>query len=166
MKFSRHEYWRGFPFPIAGDLPNAGTEPAFNASPALQATLPLVPLRNPEERKNSLGSVAPPVAHQVSGSVLRHVWCILSSKQLHEVHFYPCFTDEDPGVQSDLPDVTWLLSSSLRFKHGSVYSEIPRCLLYPQVTVPASTTPVYPLPPTVVLHVDHNFSALSGFKFD
>lgn len=47
--------------------------------------------------------------------------CISSSKQLDEVHFYPRFTDEDPGVQSDFPDVTWLLSSSLRFKHGSVY---------------------------------------------
>ena len=32
--FSRKEYWRGFPFPSPGDLPNPGTEPR---SPALQA---------------------------------------------------------------------------------------------------------------------------------
>lgn len=105
MKFSRHEYWRGFPFPIAGDLPNAGTEPAFNASPALQADSTAGAPQKPG-RKNSLGSMAPAVAHQASGSVLRHVWRISSSKQLDEVHFYPCFTDEDPGGQSDLPDVT------------------------------------------------------------
>ena len=34
MGFSRQEYWRGLPFPSAGDLPNAGFEPR---SPALQA---------------------------------------------------------------------------------------------------------------------------------
>ena len=32
MRFSRHEYWRGLPFPPLGDLPNPGIEPA---SPAL-----------------------------------------------------------------------------------------------------------------------------------
>ena len=34
MRFSRHEYWSGLPFPSSGDLPNAGIEPG---SPALQA---------------------------------------------------------------------------------------------------------------------------------
>ena len=28
MGFSRQEYWRGFPFPSPGDLPNPGIEPA------------------------------------------------------------------------------------------------------------------------------------------
>ena len=35
MGFSRQEYWSGLPFPSPGDLPNAGTEPAYFASPAL-----------------------------------------------------------------------------------------------------------------------------------
>ena len=34
MGFSRQEYWRGLPFPSAGDLPNPGIKPG---SPALQA---------------------------------------------------------------------------------------------------------------------------------
>ena len=33
MKFSRLEYWSGFPFPSPGDLPDPGIEPE---SPALQ----------------------------------------------------------------------------------------------------------------------------------
>ena len=32
MRFSRHEYWSGLPFPSPGDLPNPGIEPG---SPAL-----------------------------------------------------------------------------------------------------------------------------------
>ena len=32
MGFPRQEYWSGFPFPSAGDLPDPGIEPA---SPAL-----------------------------------------------------------------------------------------------------------------------------------
>ena len=27
MRFSRQEYWNGFPFPSPGDLPDSGTEP-------------------------------------------------------------------------------------------------------------------------------------------
>ena len=34
MEFSRQEYWSGFPFPSAGDLPDPGIEPR---SSALQA---------------------------------------------------------------------------------------------------------------------------------
>ena len=34
MEFSRPEYWSGWPFLLAGDLPNPGIEPG---SPALQA---------------------------------------------------------------------------------------------------------------------------------
>ena len=34
LRFSRQEYWSGFPFPSPGDLPDTGTEPGF---PALQA---------------------------------------------------------------------------------------------------------------------------------
>ena len=35
MGFSRQEYWSGLLFPLPGDLPNPGTEPAFLVSPAL-----------------------------------------------------------------------------------------------------------------------------------
>ena len=35
LRFSRQEYRSGLPFPIAGDLPNPGIEPASLASPAL-----------------------------------------------------------------------------------------------------------------------------------
>ena len=31
MGFSRQEYWRGFPFPSPGDLPNPGIKPGFHA---------------------------------------------------------------------------------------------------------------------------------------
>jgi len=34
MGFSRQQYWSGFPFPSAGDLPNQGIK---DRSPALQA---------------------------------------------------------------------------------------------------------------------------------
>ena len=38
MEFSRQEYWSGFPFPSAGDLPDPGIKLAAPAmSPALQA---------------------------------------------------------------------------------------------------------------------------------
>ena len=35
MKFSRQEYWRGFPFPIPWDFPNTGIKPASPVSLAL-----------------------------------------------------------------------------------------------------------------------------------
>ena len=35
MGFSRQAYWSGLPFPIPGDLPDPGMEPASLASPAL-----------------------------------------------------------------------------------------------------------------------------------
>ena len=39
MKFSRPEYWSGWPFPSPGDLPEPGIEPG---SPALQVdSLPI-----------------------------------------------------------------------------------------------------------------------------
>ena len=39
MGFSRQEYWRGFPFPSPGDIPNPGIEPESPLSPALQVDL-------------------------------------------------------------------------------------------------------------------------------
>ena len=36
MEFSRQEYWSGLPFPILGDLPNPGIEPACPVSASLQ----------------------------------------------------------------------------------------------------------------------------------
>ena len=45
MKFSRQEYWSGFPFPSPGDLTDPGIEPW---SSALQAdSLPSEPLGKP-----------------------------------------------------------------------------------------------------------------------
>ena len=35
MGFPRQEYWSGLPFPIPGDLPEAGIEPTSPAPPAL-----------------------------------------------------------------------------------------------------------------------------------
>jgi len=35
MGFPRQEYWRGFPFPSPGDLPELGVEPASPVTPAL-----------------------------------------------------------------------------------------------------------------------------------
>ena len=35
MGFSRQEYWSGVPFPLPGDLPNPGIEPASLTSPVL-----------------------------------------------------------------------------------------------------------------------------------
>ena len=53
MKFSRQEYWSGFPCPPSGDLPNPGIEPR---SPALQAdSLPTeveTPILWPPDVKN------------------------------------------------------------------------------------------------------------------
>ena len=37
MGFSWQEYWSRLPFPLPGDLPDPGMEPAHPASPALQA---------------------------------------------------------------------------------------------------------------------------------
>ena len=39
MGFSRQEYWRGFPFPSPGDIPNPWIEPESPLSPALQVDL-------------------------------------------------------------------------------------------------------------------------------
>ena len=35
MEFPRQEYWSGLPFPIPGDFPEPGIEPASPVSPAL-----------------------------------------------------------------------------------------------------------------------------------
>ena len=37
MRFPRQEYWSGLQFPLPGDLPDPGIEPASPVSPALQA---------------------------------------------------------------------------------------------------------------------------------
>ena len=49
MRFSRPEYWSGYPFPSPGDLPNPGIEPR---SPALQVgSLPAEPQGKPLKKK-------------------------------------------------------------------------------------------------------------------
>ena len=56
MEFSRWEYWRAWPFPSPGDLPNPGIEPG---SPSSQAVaLSSEPQENiPKERRHALESV-------------------------------------------------------------------------------------------------------------
>ena len=49
MGFSGQEHWSGLPCPPPGDLPAPGVEPAFPASPALQAdSLPLTHWGSPQ----------------------------------------------------------------------------------------------------------------------
>ena len=56
MEFSRPEYWRGYPFPSLGDLPNPGIK---LRSSALQAdSLPAEPWRNPPSQYSE--GIAPP----------------------------------------------------------------------------------------------------------
>ena len=60
MKFSRPEYWSGYPFPSPGDLLNSGIEPR---SPALQAdALPA----EPQGRPRILESIAYPFSSRAS----------------------------------------------------------------------------------------------------
>ena len=48
VKFSRQEYWRGFPFPTLGYFPSSGIEPEFLAPPALAGGfLTTAPLGSP-----------------------------------------------------------------------------------------------------------------------
>ena len=48
MRFSKHEYWSGLPFPPPGDLPDLGIKPG---SPALQAdSLPSEPPGKPQKQ--------------------------------------------------------------------------------------------------------------------
>ena len=50
VRFSRQEYWSGFPCPPPGDLPDRGIEPMSPAPPALQAdSLPLSHQESPEK---------------------------------------------------------------------------------------------------------------------
>ena len=51
MGFPRQECWSGLPFPSAGDLPNAGMEPGFPASPTLAGRFFFIPLRHPGSPK-------------------------------------------------------------------------------------------------------------------
>ena len=39
LVLSRHEYWKGLPFPTPGDLPDLGIKPASLMSPALAGGL-------------------------------------------------------------------------------------------------------------------------------
>ena len=39
LRFSRQEYWSGFPFPSPGRLPNLGIKPRFPALPVASFTV-------------------------------------------------------------------------------------------------------------------------------
>ena len=60
MGFSQQEYWSGLPFPLPGELPNPGIEPAL---PALQAdsfpTDPPGKLTRPLQLLKNNSSLAP-----------------------------------------------------------------------------------------------------------
>ena len=80
MGFSRKEYWSGLPYPIPGDLPNAGIKPASLMSPALagrfcisSATWEAHPCAFTDKSHCSLLS---PV---IQGSDLMSVWLTLQS---------------------------------------------------------------------------------------
>ena len=48
MEFSKHEYWRGLPFPTLGGVPGLRVKPSSLVSPHWQADfLPLAPLGKP-----------------------------------------------------------------------------------------------------------------------
>ena len=60
MEFSRHECWRGLPFPSPGDLPHPGIKPG---SPTLQAdSLPSEP---PEGRRREKKEVEMVLMHSI-----------------------------------------------------------------------------------------------------
>ena len=50
MRFSRQEYWSGWPFPTAGDFPNPGIEPTSFVPhlPWYVGSLALVPPEKPQ----------------------------------------------------------------------------------------------------------------------
>ena len=114
MNFSRQEHWSGFPFPVARDLPAQGLK--LHSTCLLrhrQVLYHWCPREAQRNRRGALGPRPPPVAQQTPGSVLQYLGTHLPLKQLAVMHFYPHVTDEDPGVQSGLPSVTWLASGRL-----------------------------------------------------
>jgi len=76
MKFSRQEYWSGFPYPPPGDVPNPGIEPR---SPALQVdSLPAEPPGKPKNTEvGSLSSLQWIFQTQESNRSLLHCRRIL-----------------------------------------------------------------------------------------
>ena len=65
MRFSRHEYWSGLPFPTTKDLPDSGSESASLTSPALTGRFfTTEPPRKPLSVSQA-GSIPPdPAPHQ------------------------------------------------------------------------------------------------------
>ena len=54
MGLSWQEYWSGLPFPPAGDLPNAETEPKFPVTPELEGGyFTTAPPGNPKMLRNN-----------------------------------------------------------------------------------------------------------------
>ena len=55
-RFSRQEYWSGFPCPPSGDLPNPGIEPASPVDPAggfFTTEPPRKPQNGPHQKKEN-----------------------------------------------------------------------------------------------------------------
>ena len=56
-RFSRQEYWSGFPCPPSGDLPNPGIEPASPVDPAggfFTTEPPRKPQNGPHQKKEKI----------------------------------------------------------------------------------------------------------------
>ena len=60
MGLSRQEYWSGLPFPLPGDLPDAGIEPVSLASPVLAGRF---------------FTIAPPGKHSVGTKIAQEERC-------------------------------------------------------------------------------------------
>ena len=60
MGLSRQEYWSGLPFPLPGDLPDAGIEPVSLASPVLAGRF---------------FTIAPPGKHSVGTKIAQEEIC-------------------------------------------------------------------------------------------
>ena len=61
MGFFRQEYWRGFPCPPPGDVPNPGIEPVSPVSLALQAES--LPLSSREAHSQFIHLIAPAIGY-------------------------------------------------------------------------------------------------------
>ena len=82
MEFSRQEYWRGFPFPIPGDLPDSGIEPV---SPALAGGC---------------------FTTELPGKQARHI-CMCVGVCAHAKLFQSCPTLQPCGLQPDMLLCPW-----------------------------------------------------------
>ena len=125
MKFSRPEYWSGYPFPSPGDLANPGIEPR---SPALQAdSLPAEPQGKP--KNTGVGSLSllqgifrtqesnrgllhcRQILYQLSYPIYRRdTLCLSEEKDLRMI----CDIAEDDGHTQQ---IWWVFANTVTWEH-------------------------------------------------